>query len=86
MKIYFKNFINELRRYRISAILNILGLGLALAVSYIFFVHSYFHLTFNHDIDGAERTYKLYAEYVPVCKNIGQSNLVEQMGSQAYTF
>ena len=86
MKIYFSNFINDLRRYRISAILNILGLGLALAVSYIFLVHSYYHLTFNHNIDGAEHTYKLYGEYVPVCKNIGQSNLVEQMGSHAYTF
>ena len=44
MKIAFRNFLTTLRRYKISSLLNVIGLTLAFTAFYVITV-SYTHLT-----------------------------------------
>ena len=55
MKEFFKN----LRRYKVSSVLNILGLGIAFAAAYIIIVQVNFDLGYNRCLKDAERIYRL---------------------------
>ena len=55
MKEFFKN----LRRYKVSSVLNILGLGIAFAAAYIILVQVNFDLGYNRCLKDAERIYRL---------------------------
>ena len=55
MKEFFKN----LRRYKVSSVLNILGLGIAFAAAYIIMVQVNFDLGYNRCLKDAERIYRL---------------------------
>ena len=55
MKEFFKN----LRRYKVSSVLNILGLSIAFAAAYIILVQVNFDLSYNRCFKDAERVYRL---------------------------
>ena len=55
MKEFFKN----LRRYKVSSVLNILGLSIAFAAAYIIMVQVNFDLGYNRSLKDAERIYRL---------------------------
>ena len=54
-----KNFFNNLRRYKVSSTLNILGLGIAFAAAFIILVQVNFDLTYNRCFKDADRVYRL---------------------------
>jgi len=66
MKIAFKNFLSTLRRYKISSLLNIVGLTLAFAAFYVIMVQVWWELGYNRSIPNADRihliTYKPSAD------------------------
>ena len=55
MKEFFKN----LRRYKVSSVLNILGLSIAFAAAYIIMVQVNHDLTYNRCFKDADRVYRL---------------------------
>ena len=55
MKEFFKN----LKRYKVSSVLNILGLSIAFAAAYIILVQVNFDLGYNRCLKDAERIYRL---------------------------
>ena len=54
-----RNFINTIRRYRVSSLLNIAGLAIAIAASYILFVQAFFELGYNDKIKDVERLFRV---------------------------
>lgn len=54
-----KNFINTFRRYKLSLSLNIVGLSVAIAASYILFVQSFYELGYNESIKDVERLFRV---------------------------
>ena len=63
MKEFFKN----LHRYKVSSVLNILGLSIAFAAAYIILVQVHFDLGYNRSFKDAERIYRL--EFMSVMGN-----------------
>ena len=57
MKIAFHNFLTTLRRYKVSSLLNIVGLTLAFTACYIILVQVRWEMTFNRAIPEAEHIY-----------------------------
>ncbi len=54
-----QNFINTLRRYKVSSLLNIAGLAIAIAASYILFVQSTYELGYNSNIKDADCLFRM---------------------------
>jgi len=54
MKLIFKNFTHLIRRFKSSAILNVLGLSVAFAVSIIIAIQVYYDATYNHCFEKAD--------------------------------
>lgn len=48
-----------LLRYKTSTLLNVLGLGIALATAYVIGVQIYYTITYNSNIPDSERVYLL---------------------------
>lgn len=59
MRIILKNFVNTLLHYKVSSILNVVGLALAFASMYILLVQVNWELTYNHSIQDADRVFVL---------------------------
>lgn len=57
MKIAFHNFLTTLRRYKVSSLLNIVGLTMAFTAFYVILVQVRWEMTFNRAIPEAERIY-----------------------------
>ena len=57
MKIALHNFLTTLRRYKVSSLLNIVGLTLAFTAFYVILVQVRWEMTFNRAIPEAERIY-----------------------------
>ena len=57
MKIAFRNFLTTLRRYKLSSLLNIIGLTLAFTAFYIILVQVRWELTYNRTLDNSVRIY-----------------------------
>ena len=55
MKIAFHNFLTTLRRYKVSSLLNVIGLTLAFTAFYVILVQVRWELTFNRAIPDAGR-------------------------------
>lgn len=54
-----KSLLYMCRRYRVATVLNLLGLGVAVATFYLFMTQVIYNYTYNHDIPDYERTYRL---------------------------
>lgn len=59
MKIILLNFVNTLRRYKTSSIINIAGLALAFAAFYVIMVQINYELGFNKGLKDADRIYRI---------------------------
>lgn len=59
MKQIFKNFLNTLRRYKVSSALNILGLGVAFASLYLIAVQVNYDINYNKNIPDYSSVYEL---------------------------
>ena len=57
MKIAFHNFLTTLRRYKVSSLLNVIGLTLAFTAFYVILVQVRWEMTFNRAIPDAGRIY-----------------------------
>ncbi len=57
MKIAFHNFLTTLRRYKVSSLLNIIGLTLAFTACYIILVQVRWEMTYNRTLRDSERIY-----------------------------
>ncbi len=59
-----KNFISNLKRYKVSSLLNILGMSVAFASAYVLFLWGTHELTYNSTLRDADSTYRLqFAKY-----------------------
>lgn len=54
-----KTFLYMLRRYRVASLLNLLGLGVAVATFYLFMTQVIYNRTYNHSIVDHERTFRV---------------------------
>ncbi|MEG1936801.1 MAG: FtsX-like permease family protein [Rikenellaceae bacterium] len=61
MKIILKNFLNTLKSYKASNLLNIIGLALAFASMYILLVQVNWELTYNRSIKDSDRIFAVEA-------------------------
>ena len=61
-----RDFINIFRRYKVSSVLNIAGLAIAIAASYILLAQSLYELGYNKDIKDAERLFRLEQNFFSV--------------------
>ena len=61
-----RNFINTLRRYKLSSVLNIVGLAIAITASYILFVQSTYELGYNKNIKDADRLFRMEQNFYAV--------------------
>lgn len=57
MKIAFRNFLTTLRRYKISSLLNVVGLTLAFTAFYVIMTQVWWELGYNRSLRDAERIY-----------------------------
>lgn len=57
MKIAFRNFLTTLRRYKVSSLLNIVGLTLAFTASYIILAQVRWEMTYNRTLKDSDRIY-----------------------------
>ncbi|MEG1936802.1 MAG: ABC transporter permease, partial [Rikenellaceae bacterium] len=62
MKIILKNFLNTLKSYKASNLLNIIGLALAFASMYILLVQVNWELTYNRSIKDSDRIFAVEAQ------------------------
>lgn len=61
MKLILKNFLATLKRYKISSILNIIGLSMAFAALYIILAQVHYDLTYNKNIPDCQQIYRVEA-------------------------
>ncbi len=54
-----KTLLYLFRRYRVATLLNLLGLGIAVATFYLFMTQVIYNRTYNHNIPDHERTFRL---------------------------
>lgn len=59
MKYLFHNFLNTLKRYKVSSLLNIVGMAVAFAAFYLILTQVSWNFNFNKNIKDADRTYLL---------------------------
>lgn len=59
----FKNFINTLRRYSVSSLLNIIGLSVAFAAFMVIMIHVRYELTFDRFHSKGDRIFKVELAY-----------------------
>ena len=59
MKNILRNFLITLRSYPLVVVLNIAGLGVAIAVAYMIAVQVYYELSYNKGIKDAERIVRI---------------------------
>ena len=57
MKIALRNFLTTLRRYKVSSLLNIVGLTMAFTACYIILVQVRWEMTYNRTLPDSERIY-----------------------------
>ena len=57
MKIAFRNFLTTLRRYKISSLLNVIGLPLAFTAFYVIMTQVWWELGYNRSLHEADRIY-----------------------------
>lgn len=57
MKIAFRNFLTTLRRYKISSLLNVVGLTLAFTAFYVIMTQVWWELSYNRSLTDVERIY-----------------------------
>ena len=57
MKYLFKNFINTLRHYKASSLLNIVGMAVAFAAFYVIMTQAWWGLTYNHGVEDVDRIF-----------------------------
>lgn len=57
MKIAFRNFLTTLRRYKISSLLNVIGLTLAFTAFYVIMTQVWWELGYNRSLYEADRIY-----------------------------
>ena len=57
MKIAFRNFLTTLRRYKISSLLNVIGLTLAFTAFYVMMTQVWLELGYNRSLYEADRIY-----------------------------
>lgn len=57
MKIAFHNFLTTLRRYKISSLLNVIGLTLAFTAFYVIMTQVWWELGYNRSLHEADRIY-----------------------------
>ena len=62
MKIAFRNFLTTLRRYKISSLLNVIGLTLAFTAFYVIMTQVWWELGYNRSLHEADRIYLLENE------------------------
>ena len=72
MRYIFHNFVNTLRHYRVSTLLNVTGLAVAFAAFYIILTQASFGLGFNRSIPDADR---IYVITTPSNYNAGKKSL-----------
>ena len=54
-----KSLLYMFRRYRLATLLNLLGLGIAVATFYLFMTQVIYNRTYNHNIREYEQVYRL---------------------------
>ena len=54
-----KSLLYMFRRYRLATLLNLLGLGIAVATFYLFMTQVIYNRTYNHNIYNHEQMYRL---------------------------
>ncbi|MDR1170134.1 MAG: hypothetical protein LBK97_04790, partial [Prevotellaceae bacterium] len=59
MKLVIRNFIFVLKRFRASSILNILGLSVAFAVSFVIIVQTHYDFSFDRNFEKADNIYMI---------------------------
>ena len=57
MKYLFHNFINTLRHYKASSLLNIFGMAVAFAAFYVILTQVQWGFTYNHGIEDGDRIF-----------------------------
>lgn len=57
MKIAFRNFLTTLRRYKVSSLLNVIGLTLAFTVFYVIMTQVWWELGYNRSLHDVEHIY-----------------------------
>lgn len=62
MKIAFRNFLTTLRRYKISSLLNIVGLTLAFTAFYVIMTQVWWEFGYNRSFTDGERIYLVESE------------------------
>ncbi len=77
MKEFFKN----LGRYKVSSVLNILGLGIAFAAAYAILVQVNYDLSYNRSLKDAERVFRLEtAKFSMFFENKMSANVNDYLG------
>lgn len=59
MRYLFHNFINTLKRYKASSLLNIIGMAVAFAAFYLILTQVSWNFNFNKNLESPDRTYLL---------------------------
>lgn len=59
MKYLFHNFFNTLKHYKVSSLLNIIGMAVAFTAFYIILTQVSWNFNFNRNLENADRTYLL---------------------------
>ena len=67
MKYLFHNFISTLRRYKMSSLLNIIGMAVAFAAFYVIMTQVCWNFSYNRSLKDADRTFviSLPSQYSP---------------------
>ena len=81
MKYLFHNFISTLRRYRMSSLLNIIGMAVAFAAFYVIMTQVCWNFSYNKSLKDADRTFviSLPSQYSPgkysiwVCRPLAEA-------------
>lgn len=72
MRYIFNNFLNTLKRYKVSSLLNIIGMAVAFAAFYLIMTQVCFNLGYNKSLKDADRTFVMS---VPSQYNYGKFNI-----------
>ena len=80
MKEFFKN----LGRYKVSSVLNILGLGIAFAAAYAILVQVYYDLSFNSSIKDADRIVLTPKDFTGGCVKVTAAGKTTILGWDPY--
>lgn len=81
MKYIFNNFLNTLRRYRVSSLLNVVGMAVAFGTFYVILTQVTYDFGYNRKLRDAERTFVIAtpSNYSPgkysawICRPLGEA-------------